>query len=385
MFCNIFHTIKKNINIFAITFSILTNLYKMDINQIMGLLGLLILCGLGNTAAAAAQDGPAPIAEYDEAFECWEWNGMYFIIADENEHWVKFVEPIYHSRVLWDSLPKLFMNSSIDIPDKIQINGETYSVWAIESHAMNDLVNLSELSLPESMKVVEPYVCEGISADRILFAEGLRLIMHNCFNDMPKLSNLMFPCTLNIIGEECFNGTSASDITFAYGLQYIGDYSFNNNRNLKEVILPETLTHLGEHCFNECVNLETVCIPASMWRAKFRECFNNCQNIKRVVIDIDYTNRLEFNDCFRDCDEFDLIVPDGLKGAYESKARIWNFNCKVFEMSEYSKVNQLGNSNRPKNDYYDLNGLRLQSAEDVPTGVPFIECDGMVSRKVIRR
>lgn len=101
----------------------------------------------------------------------------------------------------------------------------------------------SALSIPSTVKYIEPYACDGSSSlVSVAFPEGLLSIGDYSFNNCPALSgSLNLPSTVTHIGRGAFFGATGVD---------------------KALYVPEKLTEAGKGAFAYMSQLRTVVLPA---------------------------------------------------------------------------------------------------------------------------
>ena len=175
--------------------------------------------------------------------------------------------------------------------------------------------NLSTLSLPSSVKVIESYAFYKSGLTNIEFSEGLETIDKEAFNNTSLSGDLVLPQTLNSIGQTAFSNTYITSVNLHAGM-ILGGHAFMKCNSLKEVTIPKDLIYLmtgtsnagrSNGAFSECAGLKKVTIYggglvhvafSSIENGLGRELFLNCTSLKEVAIksdDIEYVEKATFN------------------------------------------------------------------------------------------
>ena len=80
-------------------------------------------------------------------------------------------------------------------------------------------------------------------------------------SDAINLSQISLPENLKIIGKESFKNSGHTSIVIPEGVTEIGDYAFQNCTKLTSVVFPGNLIKIGAVAFNDCYSLTDVKIP----------------------------------------------------------------------------------------------------------------------------
>lgn len=218
--------------------------------------------------------------------------------------------------------------TSVDIPSTITHKGTSYKVTKIGGIAFGHCYNLSSVTIPESVTIIEDWA----------FA--------NCY--------------------------SLTAITIPEGVKSIGGEAFVWCENLVSVVLPNSLTDISWGVFRGCTKLNSINIPSNIWHIggwTFQETglYDNPSNWENGALYIDNcliavdTNlvgyyvvkdntRLIAGEAFKDCSSVtSVIIPNNVKSI-----GYYAFNgCK-----KLSKLNYIGTkeqwNNITKDNYWDL-------------------------------
>lgn len=182
------------------------------------------------------------------------------------------------------------------------------SVAVIEEHAFEGCEALKKVTLPKALTEIAEYtffLCDGLES--VVLPEGLEKIGPGAFDSCMKLKQAIIPETVTRIGKEAFincrNLTSISipkgveqldsatfkdcvklsSVKLPKGLKRIGDEAFKACRSLKKIILPDDLEEIGSSAFMGCYALENVIFPDGLKRIR-AAAFKDCRNLRGVNI-----------------------------------------------------------------------------------------------------
>jgi hypothetical protein len=188
----------------------------------------------------------------------------------------------------------------------------TESVTRIGPSAFRICGMLSEVSLPDSLKVIERETFSGSGLKRIKLPSYLNKIEASAFEDCP-IENIELPKSVEVIEERAFYhcknlhsidipyGVSSlefatfegcenlSRVTLPNSLKYIHESAFQGCTSLEEIILPESLLYIGRYAFFGNTSLSSITVPKNV-REILTGAFGNCYNLKRITISSNFKN-----------------------------------------------------------------------------------------------
>ena len=127
--------------------------------------------------------------------------------------------------------------TTIDIPESVDINGETYSVTSIGGYAFDYCKALTSVTIPNSVTSI---------------GEG-------AFELCSNLTSVIIPNSVTSIGEGAFSGcTSLTSITIPESVTSIGEYAFSGCKSMTSITIPESVTSIGEYAFRFCPGLTSI-------------------------------------------------------------------------------------------------------------------------------
>lgn len=194
------------------------------------------------------------------------------------------------------------------IPDTI----EGYPVTAIGNGAFDLCTTITNLVIPESVKIIEDnafYTCTKLK--KAVLPDSLTELPHGLFGHCYSLEEVNIPDGIQVIPSSAFASCySLSEIEIPDSVVAIGDAAFSGTM-LKEINLPDGLQMIGEHAFLCCYKLDQIKIPAGV---KYIDdyAFYNCMSLEKVeflsgLLEIGY---LSFSNCYS---LQNVVFPDTLK------------------------------------------------------------------------
>jgi sugar lactone lactonase YvrE len=159
--------------------------------------------------------------------------------------------------------------TTVNISQRITVNGTTYNVTAIGNRAFYENA-LTSITIPEGITTIGQYAfydCEGLSS--VSFPASLTRIGDNAFQYCDGISTISFPPSslLTTIGNYAFNYCQGlSSVSFPASLTTIGNYVFQLCSKLSTILFPPSslLTTIGEYAFGNCYVLSPISLPSSL-------------------------------------------------------------------------------------------------------------------------
>ena len=125
--------------------------------------------------------------------------------------------------------------------------------------AFDSCSNLSDVTLPTSLRIIGPWAFNDCTALRsIQLPEGLTTIKEDAFK-AAGLVSITFPSTLRELRNCAFmNCEKLQSLRLPEGLTTIGVWAFYCNPNISSIYIPASVTTIGEEAFIYYNNLATV-------------------------------------------------------------------------------------------------------------------------------
>ena len=165
---------------------------------------------------------------------------------------------------------------------------------------------------------------ETINLKEIVLPDSIKMIKGQCFY-FSNIERIKLPSNLETIAHSAFTRTSLFYIDFPKTLTAVSDYAFSGCENLKEVDLPESLIYLGRQAFNSCSHLTNVIIREGLEEIGLA-AFDYCFNLNELSLPHSIKNLR--NNCFQDCGDITIYYngtkeewkkiykPGAFKGTY---------------------------------------------------------------------
>ena len=113
--------------------------------------------------------------------------------------------------------------------------------------------------------------------------DAVTVIGKDAFCECVNLSELTLPDTMTDIGEGAFAYCGFSSIVFPHGIRKINNNILEHCENLQKVSIPDTVTEIGDYAFYSCTTLESVNLPSCITRIG-RWAFKDCLNLNSIDI-----------------------------------------------------------------------------------------------------
>ncbi len=230
------------------------------------------------------------MAQIGQTFDTWDRFGeneiSCKIISDEE---VMIVSKESYKKVVKMILPETVINHS---------NGKTYTLIEIGDRAFYGNKNLTEISLPNTLKKIGEMAFASSGLVSITIPDNVDEIGGGCFTWCYNLKSVKLPKGIKELKstqsdnygffEACY---LLDSVSLPKTINKIGPACFSSCKNLRKIVIPEDVevlpsklrtTHLYDGCFSDCENLEEIVIGNH-----FKEfgccCFDNCPKLKKVV------------------------------------------------------------------------------------------------------
>ena len=150
-------------------------------------------------------------------------------------------------------------------------------------------------------------------------------IGHNAFSECGRAFIVTLPESIKSIEPWAFANSGVERVNFNKGLKSIHECAFCNCKQLKEAILPEGLTYLAVAAFYGCEELSKAVVPKGIYIIEQR-AFAGCKKLEEVVLP--YGLRTIVNSAFGGSDNIKkIMIPETV-----NSIGLYAFSCKsLFE------------------------------------------------------
>ena len=266
--------------------------------------------------AYAVADGLAPSEIVCNYFEIlipiYIENGLCYKIVSDDEVWVCSDE---------NNMFPYEYEGSLDIPESVIINDQTYSVTGIDDEtfaycegltdihignnvthigerAFKGCIGLSSLEIPASVTYIGESAFEGCTGLTSLeISARITSINSSTFAGCAGLTNVTIPSSVTSLDYGVFTGCSnLTSVTIPASVTYIGQDAFSYCTALTGIDIPTSVTYIGHHAFENCKSLTNIRIPASVTTIYYF-AFSGCTSLTSIVVDENNPNYDSRNNC----------------------------------------------------------------------------------------
>jgi hypothetical protein len=213
-------------------------------------------------------------------------------------------------------------SGDIVIPESVIQNGQTYAVTAIGGDAFYNCINLSSVSLPNSLLLIGEYA----------------------FSFCSSINSIHLPASVNLIVGNAFAGCEAlNSITVDEGNER---YDSRNNCNAiietetntlitgcSSTIIPSSVRSIGNGAFAYCSNLTSLDIPNSVTNIS-NDAFERCTSLTSIYSRVLYPASINCsNNAFYgvNMSACTLYIPQGTLSDYQELSP-WKFFSNIVEL-----------------------------------------------------
>lgn len=247
----------------------------------------------------------------------------------------------------------------ITVPEKVEIDGKTYTVTDVPKYGFFGCKQLTEVKLPETIislgsnafrmsgiqsinipkatEFIGYYTfhnCESLTSisvsegnEYFLTIDGVLIDKSHCLRAIPnKFEEYIVPEEITILGEDAFCGSSKlKRLIIPNTIKCVLEETAGGCNNLEEVIWEADYPKIPKCCFASCWALKSFVIPENV-REIGEDCFFGCGNLKSITIrhsmPIGITDTTFPEACYENTT---LYVPTGSVVSYRKVANWRNF------------------------------------------------------------
>ena len=232
-----------------------------------------------------------------------------------------------------DAIERWDKRASTDVRNDVRKIVFAEGVLSIPHSSFEDLKNLKEVVLPDSLESIDPWAFYGCpKLEQIIIPKNVSYIGNCVFDSVKSVTvdpeNAFFVEENGIVYTSDyttveFASKDVTNVVIPEGVTTIDDGAFFRCEGLKTIDLPDSLQTIGLYAFMECTSLESVQLPASLkelWDHAFAECVSlremripkdtqlifigedyyfTLSGVKRLILEgnlIDFTRYLKYED-----------------------------------------------------------------------------------------
>lgn len=133
----------------------------------------------------------------------------------------------------------------------------------------------AEIIFPSSLKYIPELGSDAVR--KVIIPEGVETIGYRAFGSCSNLTEITLPSTIKNIESEAFEGTGIISFNYPQNIKYIPDSAFAST-NLEEFSVPESVTEINDYAFGNCTKLTKISIPKSVTYIG-SDVFKYCRNL----------------------------------------------------------------------------------------------------------
>ena len=133
----------------------------------------------------------------------------------------------------------------------------------------------AEITFPASLKYIPELGSDAVR--KVTIPEGVETIGYQAFCSCSNLTEITLPSTIKNIESEAFEGTGIISFNYPQNIKYIPNSAFANT-SLKEFSVPESVTEINDYAFGNCKKLTKISIPKSVTYIG-SDVFKYCRNL----------------------------------------------------------------------------------------------------------
>lgn len=230
-------------------------------------------------------------------------------------------------------------SGNVVIPETVEDSGTTYNVTTVGFEAFRACLNVTSISLPNSITTIEDYA----------------------FRDCRGITTMVLPDSVTSIGEGAFLYCT----------------------KLVSVNIPDTITTINMTTFSQCGDLTSITIPESV-QSIGTYAFSNCNSLATVNINVVSPINITIHRFWNlDVSLITLNVPVGSESAYAASP-VWQdfgtingtLNADKFEEQPIVKVYP-----NPSSSYVSISGLKESKKYKIYNILGKQVANGLVSNK----
>lgn len=207
----------------------------------------------------------------------------------------------------------------VEIPSRIQINGNDYSCTSVADEAFYECRTLSSIFIPKTIRSIGTksfYGCSGLK--NVTISEGVTRIGESAFY-CSGLTSITIPESVTSIEKQTFSYCSRlTSISIPESVTSIEKQAFSSCSGLTSITLPESVTSIGEYAFEFCIGLTSVVCKGRTPPTCGDDVFTTW------IEKNGYKNYTPY------CQTVTLYIPQGSKKAYQN-SEPWKFFKEIIE------------------------------------------------------
>ena len=177
------------------------------------------------------------------------------------------------------------LSGTVEIPNVVTYNGNTYTVTSIGNRAFESCSSITSVIIGDSVTSIGTSAfqsCTGLTS--VTIGNHVTSIESQAFGYCTGLTSVTIGNSVISIGGSAFNACSSlTSVSLGNSVASIGSYAFSQCTSLDSIVIPNSVTHIGQYAFNQCSGLTYLDLGNGVSYLGFC-AFRDCDSLTSITI-----------------------------------------------------------------------------------------------------
>lgn len=177
------------------------------------------------------------------------------------------------------------LSGTVEIPNVVSYNGNTYIVTSIGNRAFESCSSITSVIIGDSVTSIGTSAfqsCTGLTS--VTIGNHVTSIESQAFGYCTGLTSVTIGNSVISIGGSAFNACSSlTSVSLGNSVASIGSYAFSQCTSLDSIVIPNSVTHIGQYAFNQCSGLTYLDLGNGVSYLGFC-AFRDCDSLTSITI-----------------------------------------------------------------------------------------------------